>query len=439
MTAKPRIRRAALVMLVALIAGASAWLIHATAFAPKTVMAYFSHASAIYPGDEVRVSGVKVGTIAAIEPQGTQSKVTMHINRSVPVPANADAVLVAPNLVAARYIQLAAPSNPSAAIIADGAQIPLNRTAVPVEWDEVKQQLMRLATDLGPRSGVSTTSAARFITSAAGAMIGNGDKLRQTLAQLSGVGRILADGSGDIVGVLKNLQIFVTALKDSNVQIVQFQDRFATLTSVLDNSRSELDAALTNLSTVVGEVQAFISGTRDKTSEQLQRLANVTQTLADHREDLEQVLHVAPHALANTVNMFDPQLGSGTGAFVLTNMSNPLQFICSSIGAIENVTAIETAKLCAQYLGPALNAANFNMLPIPFNPFLAKAPPPEDLIYTEPGLMPGGSGPSAGPPEPPPAVSAYGPAPAPADPRSLPEMLLPAEQPPPPATGTPPP
>jgi virulence factor Mce-like protein len=343
---------------------------------------------------------------------------------------------VAPNLVAARYIQLVAPSSPSPAIIADGAQIPLNRTAVPVEWDEVKQQLMRLATDLGPHNAESNTAAARFINSAAGAMTGNGDKLRQTLAELSGVGRILADGSGDIVSTLRNLQVFVSALKDSNVQIVQFQERFATLTSVLDNSRSELDAALTNLATVVGEIQNFISGTRDKTSEQLQRLANVTQTLVEHRKDVEEVLHVAPHAVANTVNMFDPQMGSGAGSFVLTNFSNPIQFICSSIGVVANVTASETAKLCAQYLGPALDAVNFNMIPVPFNPFLAKTPPAEDLIYTEPNLMPGASGPSPGPPETPPAVSAYGPAPSSADPRSLPEMLLPAEQ--PSGTGAPP-
>ena len=71
----------------------------------------------------------------------------------------------------------------------------------------------------------------RFIDSAANAMDGNGDKLRQTLAQLSGVGRILADGSGNIVDIIKNLQTFVTALRDSNQQIVQFQDRFATLTA----------------------------------------------------------------------------------------------------------------------------------------------------------------------------------------------------------------
>jgi phospholipid/cholesterol/gamma-HCH transport system substrate-binding protein len=434
---KPRIRLAAAVTLLALIAGASAWLIHATAFAPKTITAYFTNATAIYPGDEVRVSGVEVGTITAIEPQGTASEVTMRIDRGVPVPENADAVLVAPNLVAARYIQLVAPSRPSTAIIADGAQIPLNRTAVPVEWDEVKQQLTRLATDLGPHNADTNTAAARFINSAASAMNGNGDKLRQTLAELSGVGRILADGSGDIVSTLRNLQVFVSALKDSNVQIVQFQDRFATLTSVLDNSRSELDAALTNLATVVGEIQNFISGTRDKTSEQLQRLANVTQTLVDHRKDVEEVLHVAPHAVANTVNMFDPQMGSGAGAFVLTNFSNPIQFICSSIGVVANVTATETAKLCAQYLGPALKAVNFNMMPVPFNPFLAKSPPPEDLIYTEPNLMPGASGPSPGPPETPPAVSAYGTVPVPASPPTLPDLLLPAEQ--PPATGTPPP
>ena len=72
--------------------------------------------------------------------------------------------------------------------MSDGAVIPIERTAVPVEWNEVKEQLMRLATELGPDNGMSTGSVGRFIDSAANAMDGNGDKLRQTLAQLSGVG-----------------------------------------------------------------------------------------------------------------------------------------------------------------------------------------------------------------------------------------------------------
>ena len=130
-------------------------------------------------------------------------------------------------------------------------------------------------------------------------MDGNGDKLRQTLAQLSGVGRIFADGSGNIVDIIKNLQIFVTALRDSKQQIVMFQNRLATLTSVLDDSRSDLDAALTDLSVAIGEVQRFVAGTANQTTEQIQRLANVTQILVDNRMALENVLHIAPNAIAN--------------------------------------------------------------------------------------------------------------------------------------------
>ena len=269
------------------------------------------------------MAGVKVGTIASIEPVGTQAKMTMHVDRDVPIPADAKAVIVAQNLVAQRYLQLTPAYRSTGPKMADGAVIPLDRTAVPVEWDEVKAQLMRLATELGPSSNVSTPSVARFIDSAANALEGNGDKLRQTLAQLSGVGRILAEGSGNIADIIKNLQTFVTALRDSNQQIVQFENRLATLTSVLNDSRSDLDAALSDLSVAVGEVRRFIAGSRDQTSEQIRSLAEVTQNLADHRIDLENVLHIAPTAFSNFYNIYNPDSGSNLGGFVFNNLSNP--------------------------------------------------------------------------------------------------------------------
>ena len=91
----------------------------------------------------------------------------------------------------------------------------------------------------------------------------------------------------------------------------------------------------------------------------------------------------------------------------MTNFSNPVQLVCSAIGAVENATAPETAKLCAQYLGPVLRLLNFNELPFPFNAYLMKSASPENIIYSEPNLAPGGAGPKPGPPEIPPAVSAY--------------------------------
>jgi virulence factor Mce-like protein len=438
------------VVLVGLLVGGVTTMVRDAFFRPTAITAFFTSATSIYPGDEVRVAGVKVGNITGIEPEGAQAKMTLHVDADVPIPADAKAVIVAQNLVAARYVELAPAYRSSGPKMSDGAVIPLERTAVPVEWDEVKTQLMRLATDLGPNSQVSTPSVARFIDSTADALEGNGDKLRETLAQLSGVGRILARGSGNIVDVIKNLQTFVTALRDSNTQIVQFQDRFATLTSVLNESRSDLDAALSNLSSAVGEVKRFISETGDKTSEQVARLADVTQTLVDHHMDVENILHVAPNAFANFYNIYNPESGANYGNFVFNSFSNPAFSVCTALSSIENITAPESGKLCGEYLGPGLRLLNFNYLPIPTDPFLSKSAGPENLIYTDPALIPchphleacsgGLNGTTPTPPEIPPAVSAYtglpgdnpnaalpGPPPAPSGPASGP-----------PAAGTPP-
>lgn len=395
------------VALVALLVAGGAYLVRQVYFGPHTISAVFTSATGIYPGDEVRVSGVEVGSIESITPEGTQVRMVLNVDRDVPVPADAKAVIVAPNLVAARYVQLTPAYRSSGPTMPDGAVIGLDRTAVPVEWDEVKEQLMRLASDLGPQSGVDGTSVSRFIDSAANAMEGNGAKLRETISQLSGVARVLAEGSGNVVDIIKNLQTFVTALKDSNQQVVLFQNRLATLTSVVDGSRSDLDAALKDLAVAVVDVQRFISGTRDQTSEQVQRLANVTRNLLDNRAELENLLHIAPNALSNAYNIYNPDTGSAVGQFVLNNFSNPVEFICGAIGAVENTTAPETAKLCAQYLGPAARLLNFNYLPFPIAPFLAPSANPENIIYSEPGLAPGGGGGSPEPPETPPAISAY--------------------------------
>ncbi len=448
-----RLTAIAAVVLAGLVLAGTALVVHNVFFGPRTITAYFTTATAIYPGDQVRVSGVEVGTIKSIQPAGTQAKMILKVDRGVPIPADAKAVIVTQNLVAARYVQLTPAYRTSGPVMTDGAVIPVERTAVPIEWDEVKTQLMRLATDLGPNSKVSTPSIARFVDSAANALQGNGDKLRQTLAQLSGVGRILANGSGNIVDIIKNLQTFVTALRDSNVQIVQFNDRLATLTSVVNDSKSDLDAALTDLSTAVGEVQRFIAETRDQTSEQIARLGDALQPIVDQHMALENILHGAPNALSNFFNDYNADTGTIVGGFGIMDFANPTQSGlmvplpvpgCGVTESIENVTAVESGKLCALFLGPGLRVLNFNSLPFPINPFIQKSVDPANVVYSEPRLAPGGEGPKPGPPEIPPAVSAYtglpgdpvGP-PGAVPPERIPGAAMPL--PPPPSTPAPPP
>ena len=44
----------------------------------NTVVAYFSNALALYPGDRVQIMGVQVGNIDKIEPAGDKMKVTLR-------------------------------------------------------------------------------------------------------------------------------------------------------------------------------------------------------------------------------------------------------------------------------------------------------------------------------------------------------------------------
>ncbi len=233
----------------------------------------------------------------------------LTIEPGVAIPAGADAVIVAQNLVAARYLQLTPAYRDSGPTMASGAVIPpVERTAVPVEWDDVKNQLMRLSRDLGgPSTETARPALARLIDDTADAMGGNGVKLRQMLAQLSAVARIVADGSGNIVDIVKGLQNLVTTLRDSSGAIVDFEQRLASLTGTLGENTGDLDAALHDLATATVDAQRFVGQSRELTVEQIQRLTEVTRNLADNRKSVEQLLHVAPNAFANYYNVYNPR------------------------------------------------------------------------------------------------------------------------------------
>ena len=122
---------------------------------------------------------------------------------------------------------------------------------------------------------------------------------------------------------------------------------------------------------------------------------------------LENVLHIAPNAFANAYNIYNPEYGDYGGAFALPNFSNPVQFVCGAIGAVENATAPETAKLCAQYLGPALRLLNFNYLSGSRSTRTwVQSASPANIVYTDPAWRRTAAV-RCGRPEPLPAVSAY--------------------------------
>ncbi|MDV7354225.1 MCE family protein [Rhodococcus oxybenzonivorans] len=385
----------------------------------NTITAYFPTTTGLYSGDDVRVLGVKVGTVGEIEPGPDFAKVTMSVDKSVDIPADAKAIIVAPSLVSGRFVQLT-PVYAGGPTMQDGADIPVERTAVPVEWDEIKSELNKLSEALGPQGADPQGSLGTFIDTAANNLDGNGESLRNTLRELSETMRTLSDGRTDLFSTIRNLQTFVAALSSSNEQIVQFEGRLASVSNLLATNSDELGTALVDLDLALGDVNRFVVENRAALTEQVGRLADATQVLADKRPQLEQTLHVAPTALANFSNIYKPAQGSLVGAVAFANFGNPVNFMCGAIQSLQANDSQRSADLCTQYLSPVLNSLTMNYLPILSNPTTGVNAFPDQLQYSPPSLA--GSVP---PRSAPPATGALAGIPTVAVPRDLNDLLQP--------------
>ena len=94
----------AMVVALALIGGLVGYRVY-QALNNTTVVAYFSQALALYPGDKVQIMGFRVGSIDSIDPAGDKMKVTFHVDNKYKVPAGATASVLNPSLVASRTLQ----------------------------------------------------------------------------------------------------------------------------------------------------------------------------------------------------------------------------------------------------------------------------------------------------------------------------------------------
>lgn len=390
----------------------------------NTYSAYFSEANGLFVGDEVRILGVAVGVIDKIEPQPTSSKVTFSVDKQYAVPADARAAILSPSLVTSRAIQLV-PAYSSGPKLRPGASIPLNRTAVPVEWDDFRKQLEKLTDALQPTSPGGVNSVGEFIDSAADNLRGQGDTARDSIIKLSQAISALGDHADDIFSTVRNLQLLVSALYSSSDLLASFNENLASVTTLLTNTPNGIGNALKSLDGALTDVRDFLSDNREAMSVTFDRLGSITTALNDSRADLKQILHITPTVFQNFLNIYQPAQSAMTGILALNNFADIPQFICSSIEAASRARLARVSKLCLQYINPIIKNRLYNYIPAGINPFVGTQARPSEITYSEDWLRPGYTPPPDAP-APPPADGTPPASPAPA---ALADQPQPAEAP----------
>ncbi|MGU3501008.1 MCE family protein [Mycobacterium sp. C31M] len=349
--------------------------------------AYFDNTNGLFVGDEIRILGVPVGEIDSIDVEPDRAKVGFWINDDQRVPADVKAVILAPSLVTARAIQLT-PVYTSGPVLADDSVIPEERTAVPVEWDEVRVQLQRFTEMLQPTEpgGVSTLGA--LVNTAADNLRGQGANIRDTLIKLSQATSALGDHSSDLFSTLRNLSLLVSALQDSSDVMSQLNQNLASVTWALADDPDEISSAATSVSEVSKDVATFVTANKEALGTTSDKLASVSQALTDSVDDIKQLLHISPTVLQNFINIYQPAQGTLTGALSTNNFSDPISFLCGAIQAASRLGAEQSAKLCVQYLAPIVKNRQMNFFPIGGNPLVGAVARPNEVTYSEDWMRP---------------------------------------------------
>ncbi|MDT7724084.1 MAG: phospholipid/cholesterol/gamma-HCH transport system substrate-binding protein [Actinomycetota bacterium] len=336
--------------------------------------AYFAGTVGLYKGNSVRMLGVEIGTVDSVEPMGKQVKVDFSYDRSVGVPADAQALIISPSLVSDRYIQLA-PAFTGGPRMTNNAVIPLNRTQVPLEVDDLYASLARVSESLGPNGANKNGALSDLLNTAAANLDGNGQALNDTITKLSQAAGTLSGNKDDLFATITNLGQFSTTLANSDGQVRKFEQQLADVSGFLSGERQNLAATVQQLGTTLTAVQDFIEKNRDRIKSNVDKLASVTKVLVDQRSALAEILDVAPVGLGNAVNSYNAASGTLDARANLNELTQPpLVMVCNLLkqtpsalaalgDACKNIAGLVDGLVPIPSIAQVLQAAGQGTLP----------------------------------------------------------------------------
>ena len=324
----------------------------------KTVTAHFPRAVSIYQGSDVRILGVNVGRVTAVVPDGNSVRVDMEYDAKYEVPANAKAVIVTPTLVADRFVQLTPAYQKGQKVMADGADIPLPDTGVPVELDRIYASLRDLSEALGPNGVNKDGTLDHVLKAGSHALDGKGALGNQMLTQLAAAAQTFGQGSGPLFDTVTQLATLTTTMAQNDRFVRAFIEDLAGVSSQLDDERTDIQDALASVAQAVGTVKTFVHDNRQALVTDLQKLTTVMETINSEKGSLDTALRIAPTAIGNLSLAYNSKTGTiGSRIGISGNLWKADAFLCGIVqnAGLPKASADLACRLFKQLLAPVEN------------------------------------------------------------------------------------
>ncbi len=250
--------------------------------------AEFTDATGVNKGDDIRVAGVRVGTVDKVEiTDRTRALITFTVAEETSVNGGTNATIRYRNLVGQRYISLTQEVGDTARLPA-GATIPLAQTKPALDLTVLFNGFKPLFQALSPED-VNQLSYELIQV-----FQGEGGTLEGLLAHTASVTSTLADRDEVIGELIDNLSLVLDHVADRDKQLTRLIDSFRTLVGGLKKDRNAILGSLENVSALSVETASLIDGIREPFVKDIKELRAVAGNIDKNKAELDRAIQVLP-------------------------------------------------------------------------------------------------------------------------------------------------
>ncbi|MFF7854033.1 MCE family protein [Streptomyces sp. NPDC007904] len=255
-------------------------------------------------GAEVKLRGVVVGEVRAIDATGDGARLTLAMKPGSldDVPADVRAQMLPTTLFGERFVALVPPENPSAQPLSAGAVIPQDRSENAVELQQVLDDVLPMLTAVQPHKLSATLSAVSR------ALEGRGDRLGDTLSRLD---EHLKEFNPHLPALNRDLRELVKVshvYADAAPDVITALTDFTTTSGTLAEQEAELAGTLGATTRTAEDMTAFLQKNKDTVI----RLGATGRPTLELLAEYSSAFPCTLRTLAEFVPAMDKALGKGT-------------------------------------------------------------------------------------------------------------------------------
>jgi phospholipid/cholesterol/gamma-HCH transport system substrate-binding protein len=254
----------------------------------STYKAVFADATGVNKGDDIRVAGVKVGTVKSVAiTDRTRALITFSVDDSTAVTGATHATIKYRNLVGQRYIALTQDVG-SSAKLPEGETIPISRTTPALDLTVLFNGFKPLFQALSP------ADINQLSYEIVQVFQGEGGTLESLLAHTASVTSTLADRDQVISDLVDNLSEVLDHVADRDQQLNQLITTFRQFVGGLNSDRDAILGSLDQISQLSVQTASLVKGIRSPLVTDIANLRSLTANIQRNRGELDRALQVLP-------------------------------------------------------------------------------------------------------------------------------------------------